>query len=110
MRSRVVLVLIGVVGVGILLAMGAWLQAGGEGVSVDNIGDQVQTLPRGQLPVFAKGTDVAALYRFALERQDVLQYMPCMCGCGGLGHTSNRSCYIKSETAGRVTFTSHAAT
>lgn len=108
MRSRVAL--IGVLAVGVLLGMVAWRAAGGDGVTVDQTGDQVQTLPRGQLPVFAKGADAAALYRFALERRDVLQYMPCMCGCGGLGHTSNRSCYIKAEAGDRVTFTSHAAT
>jgi hypothetical protein len=36
--------------------------------------------------------------------------MPCTCGCAGFGHVSNRSCYVKSETPGLVTFTSHAAT
>jgi len=110
MRSRVGRVLIGVVAAGAVLAMAAWLQAGGDAVTVDQIGDQVQTLPRGQLPVFAKGADVAALYRFAVERGDVLQHIPCMCGCGGIGHTGNRSCGVKGEAGGRVTFTSHAAT
>src|SRR5436190_403488 len=33
-----------------------------------------------------------------------------MCGCGNLGHTSNRACYIKAESEGQITFTSHAAT
>jgi len=50
------------------------------------------------------------LYRFARERGDVLQWMPCTCGCGRLGHASNRACYIKNDTAGRTTWTSHAAT
>jgi len=36
--------------------------------------------------------------------------MPCTCGCERFGHVSNRSCYIKGEPAGQVTFTSHAAT
>lgn len=110
MRSGAGLAVIGVVVVAVVLGTVVWLRAAGDGVTVDAIGDQVQTLPRGQLPVFAKGADVAALYRFALERRDVLQHMPCTCGCGGLGHTSNVSCYVKAEAGDRVTFTSHAAT
>lgn len=110
MRWRLFVVLIGVVAVGVLVGTAVWLQAAGDGVTVDQVGDQVQSLPRGQLPVFAKGADVAALYRFAVERRDILQYMPCTCGCGDLGHLSNRSCYIKGEAGGRITFTSHAAT
>ena len=96
-----------------VLAVGGlawWLAAGAEPVTVDAIGDQVQTLPRGQLPVFAKKEEVARLYRFAVENPDTLAWMPCTCGCENLGHTSNRACYIKAEEPGRVTFTSHAAT
>ena len=76
----------------------------------DEIGDEVQTVPRGGLPQFAAGADVPALYRFATTRGDVLRYMPCTCGCAQFGHTSNRSCYIKAETDAAVTYTSHAAT
>ena len=79
-------------------------------VTVDRIGDQVQTRAGGALPVFAGTGDTATLYRFARERGDVLQWMPCTCGCAKLGHTSNRSCYIKAESGDRTTWTSHAAT
>jgi hypothetical protein len=90
----------------------AWLMADTAPVTTDRIGDKNQTLPRGQLPVFAETDDVKALYKFAVENPDTLRYMPCVCGCGGpnIGHTSNRACYIKDEPPGRVTFTSHAAT
>lgn len=80
-------------------------------VTKDTFGDQMQTLPSGQRPVFAGTTDVQALYRYAVEHADDLQYIPCSCGCGGVGHTSNRDCYIKSFNGdGTLTFTSHAAT
>jgi hypothetical protein len=79
-------------------------------VTIDQIGDKVQTRAGGALPVFAGQGETAALYRFARERGDVLKWMPCTCGCAQFGHTSNRSCYIKSETADRTTWTSHAAT
>ncbi len=87
-----------------------WTQASASGVTVDEIGDQVQTVARGALPVFTKGPSTGALYTFATERGDVLQWMPCTCGCADLGHGSNRACYIKQETAEHVTYTSHAAT
>jgi hypothetical protein len=34
-------------------------------------------------------------YRFAVANQDLLQWMPCFCGCGEWGHTSNASCYVQ---------------
>jgi hypothetical protein len=78
--------------------------------STDEIGDRVQTVPHGQLPAFAREGDADTLYRFATTHGDVLRWMPCTCGCAQVGHTSNRSCYIKSETHADVTYTSHAAT
>jgi hypothetical protein len=80
-------------------------------VTIDAIGDKVQTLPRGQWPQFAGTGDIQRLYRYALERGDDLRYIPCFCGCGRFGHKNNQDCYIKSfNRDGTVTFTSHAAT
>jgi hypothetical protein len=84
--------------------------AGRSPVTKDAIGDEIQTVPRGELPVFAGEGDTGALYRFATTRGDVLRYMPCTCGCAEVGHTSNRSCYVKAESDASVTYTSHAAT
>lgn len=94
--------------------VGGWLatrRAAGGAVTVDEIGDRVQTLPRGRLPVFAETADVQALYRYAVEHGDELHYIPCTCGCARFGHRSNRDCYVKAEHPdGTITFTSHAAT
>ena len=80
-------------------------------VTTDSVGDQVQQLPKGQLPEFAHTDDTRQLYRYAVEHADELQYIPCTCGCANIGHQSNRDCYVKSFDAdGSVTFTSHAAT
>ena len=87
-----------------------WLRANAQTVTIDSIGDQNQTVPRGQLPVFAAKGDAARLYSFAVENPETLALMPCTCGCERFGHTSNRSCYVKDEQADRITFTSHAAT
>jgi hypothetical protein len=85
--------------------------AGAGPVTTDAIGDQVQTLPRGQLPDFARTLDLQRLYRYAVEHGDELAYIPCFCGCYRFGHKSNRDCYVKSfNREGTLTFTSHAAT
>ena len=101
---------------GAAMTAGALLVPGrspGGPVTTDAIGDQVQTLPKGQLPEFAgpRTPETQRLYRYAVERGDELQYIPCFCGCGSFGHKSNRDCYIKAfNRDGTVTFTSHAAT
>jgi hypothetical protein len=98
-------------GVVSLLLLGVQWSARGQGaVTTDEVGDEVQIVPRGQLPIFARETDTGALYRFATARGEVLRHMPCTCGCAAIGHGSNRSCYIKAESDASVTYTSHAAT
>ena len=85
----------------------------GNPVTTDAIGDQVQTLTKGQLPDFVRPStpDIRRLYQYAVEHGDELQYIPCTCGCARVGHRSNRDCYIKAfNKDGTLTFTSHAAT
>lgn len=95
---------------------GLWLwgsHAADAQVTQDEVGDYVQTLPKGQLPAFARSRtqDNSDLYRYAVEHGEELKYIPCYCGCSNIGHTSNRACYIKREHPdGSKTFTSHAAT
>ena len=98
--------MLGLAAGGVVWRLGAEAQP----VTVDSIGDQNQTVARGRLPVFAAQGDAARLYAFAVDNPDTLTWMPCTCGCGSLGHTSHRSCYVKDEPPGHVTFTSHAAT
>lgn len=38
--------------------------------------------------------DTQMMYRYAVANRQVLQYMPCFCGCGAAGHTSNYDCYV----------------
>lgn len=38
---------------------------------------------------------VQEAYRFAIANREILRYIPCYCGCGAEGHTSNASCYLK---------------
>jgi Protein of unknown function with PCYCGC motif len=108
--SLVTLVLGGLVALAVVAGAAWWARSADDPVTTDSIGDSVQTRRGGALPVFAASGETAELYRFARERGDVLQWMPCTCGCQQFGHTSNRSCYIKAETADTTTWTSHAAT
>jgi hypothetical protein len=48
-------------------------------------------------------------YQFAVANPDVIQHIPCYCGCGAMGHTSNYSCYVESvDAAGKTKFDGHA--
>ncbi len=102
---------------GALIVAGAWWLTGGRAsagpVTRDQYGDQIQTVPGGPLPDFARlgGAKVQEAYRYALQDGDALGYIPCFCGCKNIGHRNNRDCYIKSVNRdGTVTYTSHAAT
>jgi hypothetical protein len=41
-------------------------------------------------------------YQFAVAHPEVTQHIPCYCGCGAMGHTSNYSCYVQSVAANDV--------
>jgi hypothetical protein len=50
-------------------------------------------------PDIARAPDeIRQAYRFAILNRDTLQYIPCYCGCGPDGHTSNASCYFKDSS------------
>jgi hypothetical protein len=109
-RREAILCLLGIVGAGGTV----WVRDSLAGpVTLDQFRDQVQTLPRGELPDFARsvGPNVREAYRYAAEHGKDLEFIPCFCGCKNIGHRHNRDCYIKSENAdGTVTYTSHSAT
>lgn len=50
-------------------------------------------------PVQNAPTRVREAYQFALANPDVLKNVPCYCGCGAIGHTSDYSCYVKEARA-----------
>ena len=52
---------------------------------------------------------VREAYQFAVANPEVLKQLPCYCGCGGMGHTSNYACYVAGEEAdGSLKFDGHA--
>lgn len=46
---------------------------------------------------------VQQVYEFAARHPEVLQYVPCYCGCQSIGHKGNHECFVKRRAAdGRV--------
>ena len=67
--------------------------------SMDGMPDEVKSAP----------TVVQQAYQFAAANPDVMNQIPCYCGCDDIGHTSNYSCYISgADENGRITYDSHA--
>lgn len=66
---------------------------------------------QGTLPshVHEAGPMAVMAYQAAIDRPEVLESVPCLCGCIELlGHQSNLDCYIDRATAGGVTiYSSH---
>jgi hypothetical protein len=49
-------------------------------------------------------------YKFALARPDVLQWLPCYCGCAGMEHRSNLDCFfVRREVKGAFDYEEHAS-
>src|SRR5512135_257403 len=52
---------------------------------------------------------VQQAYQFAVANPDVMKQIPCYCGCGNIGHTSNYSCYVSGvDGKGNISFDNHA--
>jgi hypothetical protein len=66
---------------------------------IDDMPPEVQSAPE----------IVQEAYQFAAANPDVLEQIPCYCGCGGMGHTSNYACYVAEENPdGSLVFDGHA--
>ena len=67
--------------------------------SLDKMPAEVQSAP----------VTVQQAYQFASANPDVMKNIPCYCGCGNVGHTSNYSCYVSNVVdKGKFTFDNHA--
>lgn len=54
-------------------------------------------------------TTVQQAYQFAVANPGSLKNVPCFCGCGAVGHTSNYSCFVNEvKSSGEVVFDQHA--
>ena len=62
------------------------------------------------MPAEVKAAPIVAqqTYQFAMANPEVLKKLPCYCGCGKMGHTSNYNCYVKSAEGAKVIYDNHA--
>ena len=61
----------------------------------------------GQAPPRSPGA-IRAVYEFAARHPEVLEYIPCFCGCERNGHRSNHDCFVAGRDArGKVTWDAH---
>jgi hypothetical protein len=68
-------------------------------------------MPMDQMPADVQAAPVAVqeAYQFASINPDIMKDIPCYCGCGDVGHTSNYDCYVSGTDAqGKVAFDNHA--
>ncbi len=76
-----------------------------------NPAHELKMAPMNTLPkeMQAAPTTVRESYQFAVANPDALKNVPCYCGCGAVGHTTNYACYVKEAKAeGAVVFDPHA--
>jgi hypothetical protein len=64
-----------------------------------------------EMPADVKNAPVMVqqAYRFNVANPEIMKQIPCYCGCGSMGHTSNYSCYVSGiGTDGKVSYDTHA--
>ena len=69
------------------------------------------TTPLDQMPVEVQSAPVAVqeAYQFNTANPGIMKEIPCYCGCGNIGHTSNYDCYVSDvDASGTITFDNHA--
>jgi hypothetical protein len=74
-------------------------------------GIEIQLAPVSQLPEKVRRAPpvVQEGYRFAIANPEVLAQLPCYCGCGSMGHTSDLDCFIEEfKPDGTIVFGYHA--
>jgi hypothetical protein len=79
---------------------------------IDRGGDLLETTASyTALPSFLDNADpkIVKAYQVAAQNLELLQQMPCYCGCGeSAGHTSNLSCFVKGKTSdGKIIWDDH---
>lgn len=59
--------------------------------------------------VQAAPVSVQEAYQFNVANPGIMKDIPCYCGCGNIGHTSNYDCYVSDvDASGKTSFDNHA--
>ncbi|MDP2776092.1 MAG: PCYCGC motif-containing (lipo)protein [Anaerolineales bacterium] len=98
-RKFLFVVIIGVIALASLPACSTQQTTELQMMSMDQMPAEVQSAP----------VTVQTAYQFAAANPDVIKNIPCYCGCGDIGHTSNYDCYVSDVDAqGNIKFDNHA--
>ncbi len=82
---------------------------GGKAASIGDV--DLAMAPMADMPSEMKSapTTVQQAYQFAVANPEVMKQIPCYCGCGKIGHTSNYDCYVSGvESDGKINYDTHA--
>ena len=82
-----------------------------QGCGTSAAAGQLHMMPMEGLPAVIQQAPSAVreAYQFAAANPEVLRALPCYCGCGNVGHTSNLDCYLADfDESGTITFDNHA--
>lgn len=84
--------------------------AGKTGAAGGDTSAALKMAPLSDMPedVRKSSASVQQAYQFNVANPEIMKEIPCYCGCGGMGHTSNYQCYVKDDTGGQITFDGHA--
>jgi len=72
---------------------------------------ELHMMPLGEMPAEVQSApmSVQVAYQFNAANPDIMEDIPCYCGCGDIGHTSNYDCYVSNvDVSGKITFDNHA--
>jgi hypothetical protein len=92
----------------IVLILPALAGCSASGVSA---GVDLNMAPMSDMPISLQQAPVSVreAYQFAVANPEALKNVPCYCGCGAVGHTSNYACYVTEvKPGGEIVFDQHA--
>jgi hypothetical protein len=95
----------------VLLPLTSLLSGCSGAATMSTSNDLNQKAPMSGMPaeIQKAPTQVQQAYQFAVANPEALKNVPCYCGCGAAGHTSNYSCYVKEvKPSGEIVFDQHA--
>lgn len=93
----------------LLVGLSATLAACGVGTPSEKGALEMASLERMPIEVRRAPVTVQQAYQFNVANPEIMAQIPCYCGCGSMGHTSNYDCYVSAvEADGSIAYDTHA--
>jgi Protein of unknown function with PCYCGC motif len=95
----------------LFMALTTTLAAGCSAQTSQSAAGEMNMAPLASMPADVQQAPISVqqAYQFAAANADVLKQVPCYCGCGVIGHTSNYACYVSGQNPdGSLAFDAHA--